>query len=83
MSSRSEQNPATREDFVAFLRELKAELSESDSQWRNCDLESFLEALAAWTEDCDGFYQNFGKPVPVTPSWSMLADMFKAATVYE
>ena len=46
----------TREDLVAFVRALLADLVENadKAEWENPTLERYLEALAAWTEDLDG-----------------------------
>jgi hypothetical protein len=51
--------------------------------WVNHDLESFIAAFAAWTEDCDGYYENRGLTTPADPTWEMLADMFNGARIYE
>jgi hypothetical protein len=73
----------TRPDFITFLRESLRELRDKPETWENNTLPLFLEALAAWTEDLDGFYQNQGRTVPNQPSWQMLAEMFQAARGYE
>jgi len=73
----------TREDFVAFLDGLYREFKQHPETWENSNLEFFLEALAAWAHDMEGFYINQGKPVPKTPEWKTLAQMPLAATTYE
>jgi hypothetical protein len=73
----------TREEFVALLRMLRADLRERPSTWENADLDSFLDALAAWVEDSDGFYTNIGRPLREQPNWRMCADMFLAAAIQE
>ncbi len=73
----------TREDFIAFLTELCKDYRENGKSWENDNLGSFLEALAAWTADMDGYYVNKGKPVPKTPEWKTLAEMLVAAKFYE
>lgn len=42
-----------------------------------------LEALAAWAEDMDGYYLGKGEEMPQQPTWQTLADMLRAATMYE
>jgi hypothetical protein len=73
----------SRDEFVLFVRSLLNDLRMNESRWDNRELGTFLEALAAWTEDMDGYYQNRGEPVPREPSWQLLADMLAAARVYE
>jgi hypothetical protein len=54
------------------------------NHWQNQDVYTFLQAMAAWLNDCEGFYRNTGKPIDVDqPSWQLFADMLSAAAVYE
>ena len=73
----------SRDDLVAFVRRLRCDLLENRDAWENSTLDSYLEAMAAWIEDSDGYYRNMGQPVPQTPSWKTLADILLAAKVYE
>ena len=73
----------SREDFVDFVRALRADLIEDPQSWNNRSLESFLEALGAWVEDMDGYYQNQGKPIPTLPDWKLVGNILMAAKVYE
>lgn len=73
----------TREDFVAFLESLLADLKQRPDEWENNTLESYLEAAAAWTNDMDGYYRNFNKPIPENVDWQVFANILLAAVVYE
>lgn len=73
----------SRDDFVHFVRSLVADLKDRPGQWPNQDLPSFLDGLAAWVEDMDGYFKNMGEPVPLHPSWKTLGQMLLAARVYE
>lgn len=73
----------TRKEFVAFVHELLHHLQATPSEWENLSLESYLEALAAWVEDCEGFYANRGEKVPQDPNWKFLGEALLAARVYE
>jgi hypothetical protein len=73
----------TREDFVAFLHGLGHSLRVQPGDWGNQTLESYLEALAAWVEACDGFYANRGERVPQNPDWKFFGEILLAAKVYE
>ena len=73
----------TRQDFVAFARALGEHSRQNPTDWENRDLSSYLEALAAWVEDMDGYFSNQGEPVPDPPSWKTLGQILLAARVYE
>jgi hypothetical protein len=85
MTSLNEQVYAirSREDLISFVRALHRNLEESPDEWENIDLGSYLDALAAWIEDMDGYYQNRGEPVPEQPNWMVLGHILLAAKVYE
>lgn len=73
----------TRHDLASFITDLAADLRRNPDEWENVTLESFLEALARWTSDMDGYYLNRNEEVPLTPQWKTFADMLAAASVYE
>jgi hypothetical protein len=73
----------TRKEFVAFVRELLQNLQTTPGEWENQSLEDYLEALAAWVEDCDGYYANRGEVVGKDPSWKFLGEALLAAKFYE
>ena len=78
---------ASREDFIHFVHELVRTLDQAPDGhpegWEPCTLRDFLEAMAAWTEDMDGYFQNRGEPFPEEPTWSLFGHILKAATLYE
>lgn len=80
-----------REAFIAFIRELQADLNASQRAeqaspsspyspdaggWENPDLSSYLEAMAAWIED-------MGDRLPTSPTWATFHDILSAAKIYE
>ena len=73
----------SREDFVTFVRAFLCHLQQKPKEWENHDLASFLDALAAWVEDMDGYYHNLGERVPDQPTWRMLGQILLAARAYE
>lgn len=73
----------TRNDFRAFLRALLENLRERPEEWENPNLPDYLEALGAWTEDMEGYYQNRSESIPTQPTWKVAAQMLLAAKVYE
>jgi hypothetical protein len=73
----------TKKVFINFLRALKNDYVENLSSWENKDIEAFLEAMASWVEDMDGFYINQGLPVPEKPNWKVFADILMGGKLYE
>ena len=73
----------TREDLVAFLQLAAEDLAAHPEDWENDSLPAFLEAWAAWLNDCPGWFRNNGQEVPELPSWKFVGDMVMAARVYE
>jgi hypothetical protein len=73
----------TREDLIAFVESLRADLEAQPETWENPTLDRFLGALASWMEDMDGYYRNRGEDIPSTPSWGTLGEILAAARVYE
>ena len=66
---------SSREDFVCFVRDLLQGYRHKPDAWENRDLETYLEAIAAWVEDMDGYYGNRGEPVPPQPSWKLFGEV--------
>lgn len=73
----------TREDLIAFIQALHADLRDDPDSWENPTLDRFLEALGAWMEDMDGYYDYAGRPRPERPDWRTFGDMLMAAKLYE
>ncbi len=73
----------THHDLASFVQRLVREFNDRPDEWENADLASFLEALAGWIEDMDGYYANMGEPFPDPPHWRTFADMLLGARVYD
>src|SRR5262245_28641445 len=72
-----------REDLAEFVDALLHDLEENGSRWENSSLEDFLEALAAYIVDLDGYFRNIGESVPDQPSWKLVGGILLAASMYE
>ncbi|MCA9075567.1 MAG: hypothetical protein KDA93_11080 [Planctomycetaceae bacterium] len=72
----------SREDLERFIFDL---LDDNDAfEWDNETAYAYLQAMAAWLHDSEGFYHNIGEPHdPNHASWQLFADMLQAAAVYE
>ncbi len=73
----------TRDEFVNFVECLARDLATNPAQWENARLGDFLEAVAAWTNDMDGYYANNQLPIPSVPTWATFAQILLAAKHYE
>lgn len=74
---------SSKEDFTAFLGALSQYFRQAPSEWENRTLKQYLEAMEGWTEDMEGYYANFGIPVPQAVNWQVFARILMAATMYE
>jgi hypothetical protein len=73
----------SRADLVNFVRALVADLESQPQAWENVSLDRYLEALASWLEDADGFFRNQGREIPHNATWTSVAEMLIAASMYE
>jgi hypothetical protein len=72
-----------RQGLVALIQDVTKELEDpGHAPWENDSVAQYLEALAAWLEDCDGYYENLGRQAPNNP-WTLLAVAIRAARNYE
>lgn len=73
----------TQKDLVKFIEELREEFQTPSDVWINRDLDSFLEAMAAWVNDMEGYYKNTGQAIPTRVHWGFIGHILRAATMYE
>lgn len=74
----------TRIQFIAFLKDFRTDLEENKSEWENKTLEDFLEAMQAYTEDVQGFYDNMKMEINADePTWENFKVILKGAAIYE
>jgi len=74
----------SRESFVRFIEELKADLDRNPKNWQNINLTDFLSAMARYSEDVQGYYDNTKQPINAdTASWRVFADILIGASIYE
>lgn len=73
----------TKQDFVDFLHSVRADYTERPDSWENTDIASFLESMAAWTNDMDGFYANQNLQMPENVNWKVFAEIIYASRIYE
>ncbi|MFJ4920145.1 hypothetical protein [Streptomyces sp. NPDC088725] len=72
-----------RDDFVAFLHDLRRDFEQRGGEWENATLDRFLEGMASWVASSDGWYRNFGRELPPGGDWTFFARALMAARIYE
>lgn len=70
----------SKEALIALLNSLA---QQDTDNWENMSTQDYLQALAAWLESSDAFYDNAKIPISHSPSWQLFADAMQAATIYE
>lgn len=73
----------TREELAAFVQHMRRDFDDHPERWENIDLETFLEAMAAWIQDMLGYYKNSGQVLSELPMWQVFADILMGARIYE
>ena len=76
------QKVTSRKELLDLIFQM---LDENDAvKWDNDTACSFLQAMAGWLNDSDGFYKNMNIDVDTDrASWQLFADALQAATIYE
>ncbi|MGH9760546.1 MAG: DUF7660 family protein [Blastocatellia bacterium] len=74
---------ANRSDLADFMRALADDFRANAGEWSYDDIYGYLEAMAAWVNDMDGYYKNLGKPIPDIPTWGTFGEILLAGSVYE
>lgn len=73
-----------RQSFITFLKLLHQDFLKNRTEWENANLDRFLEAMTAYTQDIQGYYDNTNQNVNAdNPSWKVLADILMGAKIYE
>lgn len=73
-----------RQAFINFLDLLRQDFLNNPESWESKTIPDFLEALSAYTEDIQGYYDNMKLNINADrPEWSTFADIFKGAKIYE
>lgn len=73
----------SREDLARFVSTLAADATSRPDGWAHATLPAYLEAVARWLADMDGYHRNRGEKAPLRPAWRTLGEVLLAARVYE
>lgn len=73
-----------KRSFIEFIELLREDLLKNPTTWENNDLADFLEAMARYAGDIQGYYDNTGQKINSNEaSWKVFSDLFKGASIYE
>ena len=73
-----------RHTFIKFLDLLHKDFLDNPESWENKTLPDFLEAMSAYTNDIQGYYDNTNQNKSADkPDWATFADIFSGAKIYE
>lgn len=73
-----------RQSFIFFLESFHQDLLINKEKWTNNTLEDFLEALARYVDEIQGFYDNTGQKLNADiASWKLFSDVMQGAKIYE
>ena len=74
---------SNRDRFLKFMELLIGHLKNNPDEWENKSLLEYLEAVANWTADMDGYYINNNLTIPENVNWQVFANILLGASVYE
>ena len=52
-------------------------------EWENVNVSEYLEAIASWVEDMDGYYRNMNLEMPKNLDWRFITTLFYVGKIYE
>jgi len=73
----------SNKDLSKYIMQLRQNLKENPEEWENLDLDSFLEAMAAWVDDSDGYFCDTNQKLPKDEEWQLVATVLSASKIYE
>lgn len=74
----------TRKEFISFLDDLRSALEDNPAALENKTIPQFLEAMASYTKDVQGFYDNMKISMNTDEaSWENFKTNIKGSTIYE
>ncbi len=65
-----------KKDFIEFMKLYVSAV-------QDIAIKEYLESIAAWTEDMDGYYKNTGTDLPDHINWDFIAALLYIGSIYE
>jgi hypothetical protein len=80
----SPEEVTDRKSFIKFCNSLRNEFDSNNDAWENNTLSAFLEALEAYANGIQGYYNNIHPGMNADiPTWRTFATILKGASIYE
>ena len=73
----------SKDDFLKFMEQLKHDKQNNCGEWENTDIESYIEGIASWVEDMEGYYNNMNYEMPQNIDWKFIATLLYIGKIYE
>lgn len=73
----------TRENFVEFLYLMVKDKELNSEEWENKSITEYIEGMASWVEDMDGYYNNMNLQMPRDIDWKFIATLLYVGKIYE
>ena len=73
----------TREEFVEFLNLMINDEQINSEEWNDKSITEYLEGIASWVEDMDGYYKNMNLQIPTNIDWKFIATLMYVGKIYE
>lgn len=65
-----------RSDFLKFMQLYIPTI-------KDLSIRDYLESIASWAEDMDGYYKNTNQEMPQNINWNFIATLFYVGSIYE
>lgn len=73
----------TRESFIEFLYFMIKDKENNSEEWKNKSITEYLEGMASWVEEMDGYYNNMKLQMPRDIDWKFIATLLYVGKIYE
>jgi hypothetical protein len=73
----------SKSEFIEFIILYRTYVSQNIKSIENDTLEKYLEAMEAFIQSSDNYYENNGIEMKTINPWRIFADLLMASLVYE
>jgi len=75
---------STQQEFIQIIEALRLNYLEHPEEWEHKTIPDFLEAIAWYAEDIDGYYKNTDQAINLElVDWKVFWDIVQWAKIYE
>ena len=70
-------------DLSGFIHDLRYDLINNTDEWKNQNLDQFLDSMSAWVGSMDQLHKNLNIEFSEEPSWKTFANILYASKLFE